>query len=806
MTTYATGNPIGSTSPKDLFDNAENFDHFSNGEAGSYNDRLGNSRKSIAGMQSEFEADQLDRTDQFEVFLQSSGFETPVAYAGGIDVQRYTQTIEYEEELYRAKTGAIPFVTTGSWSADSQSLVAIGDAALRQALAKKDGGSLVGFAQEGEGAILRTVSSKLMETISVLDFGAIGDGTYHPLSERFSSLSAAQAFYTSVPITSLDDSQDWAASWAADVFAAANGKRVYFPAGHYRFNRYLLHKASLLGEGNETKVKPDGRGSLISNYGPMNGERWTDIDGVSDSADFTFLCGAARPDRTVEGITFRCADDYRVDAGYYIPALRRMRLVNVDCMGEFKRAGLYQDCTWSNTNTTLMALHPYIEADSGMNEFSAVDCTFEGLRGVWCQGTTRDAATTPFVWSPNGSSDHMYLNCRFDPKGPYEERRVSGAAYEHDVIRSSDTGGRGIHFYSCRYSVAARYTGKFGHSARITYDAHYSETVDSYAVGNDSGVFAVTSNTGPISRLGDESRGATTLDGVQVIGSSQPDWHGSRRVSTIRNDGCIFTPNLYCGMQDYPVRFTSWAQTAGDFEFCYDNLTVRAAYLTLKRSGFTPALTGTMDLGGSGLQFRTIRVQNVYLSNAIRPDAPNTVPCGTASLAWAGGFTQTAFTVTSDERVKSFTDDLTDAVLDAISEVEWRSWHFNDSLEREQAGGNSARIHFGVGAQSIIEAFARHGLDATEYALLCHDVWDDQYDVVEATYKDEVQGDGSVRRVIDTPETKVLIRAAGDQYGVRYDELLVLALALESRERKQDVEDMTQKISALALRLDALEA
>ena len=60
-----TGNPIGSTSVKDLKDNAENFDKFSNGAAASYLDRLGTLRKSVAGMNAEFMAEQVSRANTF---------------------------------------------------------------------------------------------------------------------------------------------------------------------------------------------------------------------------------------------------------------------------------------------------------------------------------------------------------------------------------------------------------------------------------------------------------------------------------------------------------------------------------------------------------------------------------------------------------------------------------------------------------------------------------------------------------------------------------------------------------------------
>lgn len=50
MTTYNTGNPVGSSDPRDLYDNAENLDEFSNSGKFRYDDRLGVSRRTLAGI------------------------------------------------------------------------------------------------------------------------------------------------------------------------------------------------------------------------------------------------------------------------------------------------------------------------------------------------------------------------------------------------------------------------------------------------------------------------------------------------------------------------------------------------------------------------------------------------------------------------------------------------------------------------------------------------------------------------------------------------------------------------------------
>lgn len=81
--------------------------------------------------------------------------------------------------------------------------------------------------------------------VNVRAFGAIGDGTLHLLSERFSTLAAAQAVYPHV--TSLSQSIDWAAFQAAHnsmsplsgtlnngINGTGIGKTIYIPPGYYR--------------------------------------------------------------------------------------------------------------------------------------------------------------------------------------------------------------------------------------------------------------------------------------------------------------------------------------------------------------------------------------------------------------------------------------------------------------------------------------------------------------------------------------------------------------------------------------------
>lgn len=211
--------------------------------------------------------------------------------------------------------------------------------------------------------------------------------------------------------------------------------------------------------------------------------------------------------------------------------------------------------------------------------------------------------------------------------------------------------------------------------------------------------------------------------------------------------------------------------------------------------------TGTAvseDNGVCNIQFRQTTVRELVPSSAA------TFNCGANSLPWAGGFTQSAFTVTSDERHKgkplilargnlapAATSDAgmmespyTDKILDAWAEVNFVQFQYLDRVEEK--GEDGARWHFGVVAQRAKEAFERHGLDAHRFGFLCYDEWGDSPAVI-----DEDTGD------VTTPAIK-----AGSRYGIRYEEALVLEAALQRRNYKE------QKLinEELFRRIEALEA
>lgn len=111
------------------------------------------------------------------------------------------------------------------------------------------GDALVAVKQPFIGSVARTQHDKNKDVINVKDFGAIGDGLDHPLSEKFSTLSAAQMVYPFV--TSLTQSQDYAGIQAAINTAKGLNAAVFKPSGKYVVNTGLVadYALSMYGEG-----------------------------------------------------------------------------------------------------------------------------------------------------------------------------------------------------------------------------------------------------------------------------------------------------------------------------------------------------------------------------------------------------------------------------------------------------------------------------------------------------------------------------------------------------------------------------
>lgn len=228
MTTFATGNPLGSSKPKDLSDNAENLDRLVNGPAASYPDRFGTQRKSIAGMNSEFDADQAERASRFVAFLKSSGYAYLGAYAAGITISELNQTLLKDGVIWRPSAALVlPYTTTGVWAAESSKFVAMEDMRLQDLISVSEYIPLESDNPSGVEGLLAELESAPFMTATLP-----GAGVWSVV-ERFSILRARMAAGQTVNICCFGDSTtdgQGTTGWAANSIGtdhAANAPRAY---------------------------------------------------------------------------------------------------------------------------------------------------------------------------------------------------------------------------------------------------------------------------------------------------------------------------------------------------------------------------------------------------------------------------------------------------------------------------------------------------------------------------------------------------------------------------------------------------
>lgn len=196
MTTYKTGNPLGSISPKDLFDNSENLDRAVNGAALSWKDRFDKSRLSWAGIEERARIDteaaaaiataqaseykdeaRQARDDAIAAAAASGDFVFAETYAdalnklplpdGAIVEVGRDETHEGARVRYIVDSGLLKFAV-------NLDLLRI---ALADSSDPENGAGLVGFLQSGSGAIGMPLIKKARQYLHSEDYSFIPDGS-----------------------------------------------------------------------------------------------------------------------------------------------------------------------------------------------------------------------------------------------------------------------------------------------------------------------------------------------------------------------------------------------------------------------------------------------------------------------------------------------------------------------------------------------------------------------------------------------------------------------------------------------------
>jgi hypothetical protein len=229
---------------------------------------------------------------------------------------------------------------------------------------------------------------------------------------------------------------------------------------------------------------------------------------------------------------------------------------------------------------------------------------------------------------------------------------------------------------------------------------------------------------------------------------------------------------------------SSWANTVkldnvGTWEFSGNLVLPNANGIQIKDSGGTSrsavVLNATDDYtfgsnnganftnlsAGSAGVFAAVGGSSVTQTSAtaFQPSTDNVTTCGASSQRWSVVYAGSPTINTSDARSKEQMRGINAAEAVVAMQLKGMisAFKFTDAVALK---GSGARIHFGVIAQDVRDAFVAGGLNPDAYALFCHDSWEAR----EAVVSD----DGTVICPAQT---------AGDRYGIRYEELLAFIIA-----------------------------
>ena len=392
---------------------------------------------------------------------------------------------------------------------------------------------------------------------------------------------------------------------------------------------------------------------------------------------------------------------------------------------------------------------------------------------------------------------HTYLDCRFTSTAPFNVRvdRSSsdlfvgcvmdngGGAYDTNanaVVLSTATSFNGLvlteNSLKCRF--VASVGNLYGTYSNIYAGNHTLLSCDSdgeldnvinaktITLGSfDSG----TKLNASISILSDPGQAASVKLGAFGGSTADLNWYNtSRQLALLDNNNEVFRFRFLDS--DSSVEFSLNGESS-----CKIKATGEDATLLLGSNAF-------------------LRMDSVGLRSykTIRPSSDNALNLGTGVARWANVYVASGAISTSDERAKYSIEDPEDAVIRAWEKVSYKVFQFKDAVDKK--GKDVARIHVGVIAQQVVEAFESEGVDPFRIGIVCHDEWEDQFENVEVIDTPEVldeNGDVVVPAVKHIERRKV--RDAGDRYGIRYEE----AFALESICNRKRIAEMQSTIDKL---------
>ena len=606
---------------------------------------------------------------------------------------------ETNNNVANAVAGQIPdgTITNVKLAADSVASSNIIDGTLVNADINASAGIVatkLAFTQAGTGATARTVDSKLKDVVSVKDFGAACDGT----TDDTVAVQAAVTYCNT-------NNKDLEIPGLCLLTGSVNIDRMVDGAAYDHYftifssNGGGFAVASNVTMFSTTLVNPGGATLPVTQMIRFSGIKF---EADVNTRTAYVLNGNKFLRTTFNGCSFRKIRCLTTGGSTYVQSI-----YFVACQAR-RWLGVFFECVGATSYD--IKVHSCL-MEAGNTAFSlkqAVGCSFQQncIEGM----STGTAIALKGAQGVSISGNYFEANdvdIALNGAGS-----IFGVSLEGNFFAATNTPSGynvfwGVNVFNCSSS------GNYSDSR-----LHYLETT-SQVVIND---YAVTAVTNQASRAYFPAK--TTAAGDLAIGLAVPTDRGHfHKASNCR----IF-------LSDDVINSTYGGFFTG--------------YGVAGQGGH--AAIGTSEAGTK------TNILTVNYAKQVYPSTDNVSTLGTSVNRWTTVYATTGTINTSDANQKQQIEELSTAERSVATAIKGliRKFKFNDAVS---AKGDDARIHVGVIAQDVEQAFIDEGLDPTEYGLFCRDEW--------------WELDGQVVPQ-DTDGAELIVRL-----GVRYEELLAFIIS-----------------------------
>jgi hypothetical protein len=601
----------------------------------------------------------------------------------------------------------------------------------------------------GTGAVATTVQTKLRETVSVKDFGAVGDG----VADDTAAIQAAFTYQASVTETAV----------AATGESVITAPVVYFPSGIY------LISASINVPGNSNIY---GEQSVIKKAGSFTGTNGFQNNSSAFRIEIVGL-------QFIDFATGVYLDSSNANSG---------RISFTKC-GFF---GNTENAVWLDTQSTVTDFNDCIWR-ANKHDLYIERCDQTNIWGGWIQregGQLTDDYDGAIV---NNSRLRMYGTLLVpQPETILEPCWIKSYRYVECVgVRFGDEAAG---FTSVNNFAAGSPDTQGLRNAVILKDCEIVSSGGGAAIRlfELPNIISLEDNLGFQQTGGTAIAWSSSIDAptqAAIIANARSGFGlGTRFYIVARNvnDQSIAANLLEFASNNDRLRLAGRSGTAMRVEYNNEAVPTGADYFTLDAYGYDASASAAglraqvrIEASGTGGGTETVFANTANNSTTLVDVAKsnstgfvagsdNTLTLGSATNRWSEVYAGNGTINTSDEREKqdiAALDDAEKRVAVALKGLV-KKFRFRNAVAVKS---DAARIHVGVIAQEVLAAFQAESLDPMRYGIVCYDEWPEQPEVITDVLDEEGNPTGQTITQAYKP--------AGSRYGVRYEQLLAFIIA-----------------------------